>query len=142
MALGGIEQFFKKVPAKKSVPCGVKPKITQSGDFLRTEGIDEIIRSLSTLLLIIRGSYIFDPQIGTEIYRYVFEPVDYATKTGIEQEVSQTIFSYENRAEISHEVLFFKNKKGFRVNIYVNYHGEKGKVSIDIDETLLRTIGN
>ena len=51
-------------------------------------------------------------------------------------------FEYENRAEINYEVLFFKNKKGFRINIYVRYRGEKGKVSIDIDETLLRTIGN
>jgi phage baseplate assembly protein W len=142
MAVGGIENFFKKVPAKKNIPNGVKPKITQSGDLQRTEGIDEIIKSLSNILMIARGTYFFDSKLGSNLYRYVFEPVDVATRTAIEQEISQSIFEYENRAEISYDVLFFKNKKGFRINIYVKYRGEKGKVSIDIDESLLRTVGN
>ena len=141
MATGGIEKFFKTVPAKKKIPNGLRPKITQSGDLTRTEGIDEIIKSLSNILMIARGTYFFDPELGSDIFRFVFEPVDLATKVGIEQELSQSIFRYENRADISYEVLFFKNKKGFRVNIYVKYRGEKGDVTIDVDETLLRTIG-
>ena len=141
MATGGIEKFLNRVPAKKKIPNGIRPKITQSGDFQRTEGIDEIIKSLSNILMITKGTYFFDSKLGSNLYRYVFEPVDVTTKVEIEQELSQSIFAYENRAEINYEVLFFKNKKGFRVNIYVKYRGEKGKVSIDIDETLLRTVG-
>jgi len=142
MATGGIEKFFNKVPAKKKIPSGTRPKITQSGDLQRTEGIDEIIKSLSNVLMISKKTYFFDPGLGCNLYKYVFEPVDISTKMEIEQELSQSIFEYENRAEINYEVLFFKNKKGFRVNIYVKYRGEKRKLSIDIDETLLRTIGN
>jgi len=142
MAEGGIEQFFKRVPAKKKIPNGTLPKITQSGDLQRTEGIDEIIKSLSNILLIARGTYLFDRDLGTEIYKYIFEPADLSTKVEIEQELAQTFFTYEDRAEISYDVLFFKNKKGFRINIFVSYQGEKGKVTIDIDETLLRTVGN
>lgn len=142
MATGGIEKFFGRVPAKKKVPNGVKPKITQSGDFQRTEGIDEIIKSLSNILMIAKNTYFFDKKLGCNLYKYVFEPVDVSTKMEIEQELAQSIFEYENRAEIKYDVLFFKNKKGFRVNIYVKYRGEKGKLTIDIDETLLRTIGN
>jgi len=142
MATGGIEIFFNKVPSKKKVPNGVRPKITQSGDFQRTEGIDEIIKSLSNILMISKGTYFFDSKLGSNLYKYIFEPVDMATRTEIEQEISQSFFEYENRAEINYEVLFFKNKKGFRINIYVKYRGEKGKLSIDIDESLLRTIGN
>lgn len=141
MATGGIEKFLNRVPAKKNTPNGIRPKITQSGDFQRTEGIDEIIKSLSNILMIARGTYFFDSRLGSNLYKYVFEPVDITTKTEIEQELSQSIFEYENRAEINYEVLFFRNKKGFRVNIYVKYRGEKGKVSIDIDETLMRTVG-
>lgn len=141
MATGGIEKFFNKVPAKKNIPNGIRPKITQSGDFQRTEGIDEIIKSLSNILMIAKGTYFFDSKLGSNLYKYIFEPVDITTKIEIEQELSQSIFEYENRAEINYEVLFFKNKKGFRVNIYVKYRGEKGKVSIDIDEAMLRTVG-
>ena len=141
MATGGIENFFNKVPSKKKVPNGIRPKITQSGDFQRTEGIDEIIKSLSNILMISKGTYFFDSKLGSNLYKYIFEPVDMATRTEIEQEISQSFFEYENRAEISYDVLFFKNKKGFRINIYVKYRGEKGKLSIDIDESLLRTIG-
>jgi len=141
MATGGIEKFLNRVPAKKNIPNGIRPKITQSGDFQRTEGIDEIIKSLSNILMIARGTYFFDSKLGSNLYRYVFEPVDITTKIEIEQELSQSIFEYENRAEISYDVLFFRNKKGFRINIYVKYRGEKGKVSIDIDETLMRTVG-
>jgi len=141
MATGGIEKFFNRVPSKKKIPNGIRPKITQSGDFQRTEGIDEIIKSLSNILMVAKGTYFFDSKLGSNLYKYVFEPVDITTKIEIEQELSQSIFEYENRAEINYEVLFFKNKKGFRINIYVKYRGEKGKVSIDIDETLMRTVG-
>lgn len=141
MATGGIEKFLNRVPAKKNIPNGIRPKITQSGDFQRTEGIDEIIKSLSNILMIARGTYFFDSKLGSNLYKYVFEPVDMTTKIEIEQELSQSIFEYENRAEINYDVLFFRNKKGFRINIYVKYRGEKGKVSIDIDETLMRTVG-
>jgi len=141
MATGGIEKFLNRVPAKKNIPNGVRPKITQSGDFQRTEGIDEIIKSISNILMIARGTYLFDSKLGSNLYKYVFEPVDITTKIEIEQELSQSIFEYENRAEINFDVLFFRNKKGFRINIYVKYRGEKGKVSIDIDETLMRTVG-
>lgn len=141
MATGGIEKFLNRVPAKKKIPNGIRPKIIQSGDFQRTEGIDEIIKSLSNILMIAKGTYFFDSKLGSNLYKYVFEPVDITTKIEIEQELSQSIFEYENRAEINYEVLFFKNKKGFRINIYVKYRGEKGKVSIDIDETLMRTVG-
>jgi len=141
MATGGIEKFFKKVPSKKKIPSGISPKITQSGDFQRTEGIDEIIKGISNILMIAKETYFFDSALGCDLYKYVFDPVDISTKTEIEQEISQAIFEYENRAEINYDVLFFKNKKGFRVNIYVKYRGEKRKISINIDETLLRTVG-
>lgn len=140
MAIKDIERFFRKVPGTKSELRDMDAKITQSGDYKGLTGIDVIIRSISRLLLIPTETYIFDPEIGTGLYKYIFEPADMVTKTAIEQVVSQAIHRYENRAKIDHKVLFFKNRKGFRIDLYIDYEGQKKSVSIDVDESMLKTL--
>ena len=90
--------------------------------------------------MIAEDTYVFDPQLGIGLYKYIFEPADVSTKTAIEQEVSGAISKYENRADIRHRVLFFRNKKGFRIEFEIEYKGLKKSINIDIDESLLRTL--
>ena len=140
MATKGLEAFLTKVPGKKNELRDIDARVSQSGDLKGLTGVDVIVRSLSRLLLIPQGTYVHDPEVGTSLYKYIFEPVDERTKTSIEQVVAHAIARYENRAKIDFEVLFFSNRKGFRINLFIEYDGRKKTVSVNVDESMLKTI--
>ncbi len=138
--MANIEEFLKKIPGSKSELHDVDCYIDNTGDFRRLENVDVLIKSIINLLLTARGTYIFDPDFGCDLYKYVYEPTDEITQQDIYMEIERAISRYETRGDISYDVLFFKNKKGFRVNVSVGYKGKRKTVSINIDETLLTTI--
>jgi len=135
-----IERFLTNRPGSEEEIKSMGNTITQSGDFQKLTGIDTIIKSISNLLLIPQKSYIFDPDFGVGLYKYIFEPCDTVTKNDIEVEVGNALSIYENRVNVNFEVLFFRNRKGFRINLYLEYGDENAKVNVDIDESMLRTI--
>jgi phage baseplate assembly protein W len=87
-----------------------------------------------------RGTYIFDPDYGSDIYKYVYEPADEIVKQDIFNELENSLRLYEDRGEISYDVAFFSNKRGFVVDITVEYGEDKKTIGVTIDETLLRTM--
>lgn len=135
-----IERFINNKPGSEDEIRSMGNVITQSGDFQKLTGIDTIIRSITSILMIAKKSYIFDPDFGVGLYKYVFEPCDRVTKHQIETEVGRVLALYEDRASIDFEVLFFRNRKGFRINLYIEYGEEKAQTKVDIDESMLRTI--
>lgn len=135
-----IERFLTNKPGSEDELKSMGNTITQSGDFQTLTGIDTIIRSVTTLLMVAKKSYLFDSQFGVGLYKYVFEPCDRVTKRQIEVEVGRVLALYEDRATINFEVLFFRNKKGFRLNLYIEYGDEKARTYVDIDESMLKTI--
>lgn len=136
----GIEYFLKRKVGNLKILKDMDNKIDYSGDFKTIEEIDVIISSLYTLFLVSEGTYIFDPEFGIGLYRYVFEPVDIGTKSAIEAEISNAIARYEGRAQITFKVLFFRNRKGFRIDFTISYKGQRKQVKMDIDDSLLKTI--
>ena len=136
----GLEYFFKRKTGNADVLKDMDNKIDQSGDFRTIEEIDVIISSLYTIFLVSEDTYVFDPEFGIGLYRYVFEPVDLGTKTSIEHEINNALAKWEDRANITFKVLFFKNRKGFRLDFNIDYKGQRKDIKIDIDETLLKTI--
>jgi len=135
-----IERFLTNKPGSEDKIISVGNNITQSGDFQKLTGIDTIVRSISNLLLTANKSYIFDPDFGVGLYKYIFEPCDTKTRNDIETEVGRAISIYEDRAAIDFEVLFFRNRKGFRLNLYITYGDEHAQAKVNIDESMLRTI--
>lgn len=135
-----IERFLINKPGSGDELKSMGNKITQSGDFQMLTGIDTIVKSISSLLLVANKSYVFDPELGVGLYKYIFEPCDITTKNEIQVEIGRAIAKYENRATIDFEVLFFRNKKGFRINLYIVYGEKHAKFKVDIDESMLKTI--
>ncbi len=72
---------------------------TAQGDFQLLTGIETIINSYTNLLSIRRGSYPFSPDMGTDIYKYIFDFLDDYSVELIEQELKTTL-QQENRAII------------------------------------------
>lgn len=136
-----LDLFLTKQAGKSDELKDIDNVIAAYGDFKEIKDIDVVIRRLTNLFMIPEGTYFFDPDLGTNIYKHIFEPVDLTTKLAIERDLKNVIRIISSpKVNINYNVLFFKNKKGFRVNLVVEYLGRKKKVSINIDENILKTI--
>lgn len=135
-----LDSFLKSVPGGKTDLKDLDCYIDKNGDIRRLDNVDVLIKSIVNLLLTAKGTYLFDPEYGCNIYKYMFEPADELVKQDIFVELEGALRRYEDRGDISYDVTFFSNKKGFIIDISVAYRGEKKTVGITIDETLLRTV--
>jgi len=135
-----FESFLKKKYENQDSIRDIVPLISPNADLSEVTDIDAIIQSLINILLTPRGSYIFDPEYGSELYKYVFEPCDENTESAIKSEINSSLMRYENRASISPQVVFLKDHKGFCVTLVVNYKDRKKSVNIFVDEDILKTL--
>ncbi len=131
-----LDRFNKEVVGSDSKIYDYLPKITASGDFKRIKDIDVIISSWNNILLTPRGTFLFDPEYGSELYKLIFEPVDDTTIERIKTEISSRLLMYDDRATIlSVDTLLKANGKGYQINIEVEYDGEKGTLSVSFDDS-------
>jgi phage baseplate assembly protein W len=77
-----------------------------------------IIQSIRNLLLTQKGERPFQPDLGSDIYRLLFEPLDFATSALIRQAVLETLNNYEPRISIDTvSVLPDEDNNGYDVEI-------------------------
>ena len=111
------------------------PKIEAKGDFQSTSNLNVIINSWNNILLTPRRSYPYDPEYGSDLYKMVFDPLDEITIQKIEDEVYNSLQTYDNRAFIeSIDIKYLRNEKGVSLDIYVDYKGEKDMLSLILNE--------
>jgi len=134
-----LENFVETIPGSIRTPYDVLPKVDSTGDLKKIKGIDVIVTSVRNLLLTSKGSYVFDPEFGVGIHRYIFELFDDRTKDNITNDINVAIRRYERRAKITTNVRKMKGgKKGFKVDLDIKYEGENRSISINYDESLLK----
>ena len=134
-----LDQFQKQVAGRLASIEDVLPIISSTGNFLKNQEIDTIINSWRNILLTKKGSYMHDPNYGSEIYKYLYENADENTAEDIKNEILVTLMKYDNRATINNiEVIFLLNRKGFAFNITATYQGEIGNVNVILDENALK----
>ncbi len=110
-------------------------KLSPSGDFNKLFDMDAILTSWSNILMTPRGSMDHDPEFGSDLYLYIFEPADSVTQESIKNEIYRAITTYDDRANIDEiNVAFFKNKKGFNVSIVASYEGDNSEMNLTMDE--------
>ncbi|MGD2071938.1 MAG: hypothetical protein PVG65_00405 [Candidatus Thorarchaeota archaeon] len=130
-----LDRFRKDVVGSQETDADYLPKIASNGDFERIKNLNAIINSWNNILLTPKRSYPYDPLYGSDLYKLIFEPADEITAERIEEEVISALQFYDNRAFIeNNEITFLRNGKGFTVDIYVNYKGERGTLSVAITE--------
>ena len=110
--------------------------IASIGDFKRIDDINVIINSWNNILLTPRGTYLHDPEFGSDLYKYVFEPADADSVEGIKNEVIERISLYDDRALIEDvEVNVSNDGKRVSLKIFILYKGEKGTLDVKFDDT-------
>lgn len=131
-----LERFVKSARGTDVQPHDFIPYISSIGDFKRIRNIDVILNSWNNILLTPLGSYLYDPEFGSNLYKLVFEPADSGTVEAIKQEVETRIRNYDARGEIlSITVVMLPDKKGFNVNVECGFKGERGEISVSFDDS-------
>jgi len=109
--------------------------VTPSGDLRRIKNLDVIINSWNNILLTPKGSYIHDPEYGSNLHLILFEPLDDTTIERVRSEIKDCLLTYDDRAQISDiNVRITPDGKGLEVDIDVIYKGERGKLSLTVNE--------
>ena len=117
--------------------------ISSSGDFKKIRNIDVILASWTNILLTPKGSYIFDPEYGSNLHLMLFDPVDDTTIDRIKTEIEDSLMTYDDRARIeSINVQLSPDSKRLQVDILVSYEGETKELSIPFSEdSFIRQVG-
>jgi phage baseplate assembly protein W len=130
-----FERFNKLVVGTSTSYADYTSRISSRGDFTRLEGLQSILNSWNNILLTPLRTVDHDPDYGCELYKYVFAPQDNKTLEGIKREIYERLFYYDDRAEIKKvDVKFLKDRRGFVINIYINYKGQEDNLQVFIDE--------
>jgi len=131
-----LSRFNKEVIGSDQTIYDYVAKITASGDFKRVKNIDVIITSWNNILMTPRRTYIMDPEYGSDLHKILFDPVDESTVDRIKTEVESRIRLYDDRAVIEDiEVILNSTRKGFTVNLLVEYEGDTGTLSVKFDDS-------
>ena len=115
-------------------------KLSPSGDFDKIYDMNAILASWKNILMTPKGSMDHDPEFGSNLYLYIFEPTDSQTQEAIKNEIYRAITTYDDRASIEEiNLSFFKNQKGLNVSIIGNYAGDSSELNLTIDENTYMT---
>jgi len=90
-----------------------------TGDLVVSKDASAIKQAIVNLLLTNKGERPFNPDYGSNIRSYLFEPLDYGTAAQIELSITSTIAKFEPRINVR------------SIDIYPNYDNN----SFDVDMT-------
>lgn len=127
-----LKKFEENVKGKSGLAYDYLDRIESAGDFARIEGVNVIINSLRNLLITPVGSYPFNSEYGSELYKKVFEPLDDQSQEEIEYEVKDRISLYDNRIAVENVIITnLSDNKGVTISVFIKKGDESGEVTLD-----------
>jgi len=131
-----LNRFFGQVIGSDKSIKDYIAKISSRGDFKRIQDLNVILTSWNNILLTPRRSYILDPEFGSDLYKYVFDPADENTIESIRNEVIERIAYYDNRATLEEvQVRIMASGKGYVLDLIADYEGQRGTLTVTFDDT-------
>ena len=100
-----------------------------SNDLIAIKNESAIARSVRNLVSTIQGERPFQPVLGTEVSKLLFENMDKLTASAIRSEIRTTIENYEPRVEIN-EITVEPDFEGNAFNVTIQYF----IIGIDVPE--------
>ena len=100
-----------------------------SDDLVVVKDKAAIIQSVTALLLTNKGERPFKPDLGCDIRRSLFEPLDYATAGLIRSQVVEVLGKYEPRINVENvNVIPDEESNGYEVELYFRIVGRDDEV--------------
>jgi len=138
MRPNSLEKFQQTSVGSRGRIIDYIAKISPAGDLQKVMDLQAILTSWNNILTTPLRSYSFDPEFGSELYKYVFDPADASTVQKIDGEVRYRLSSFDDRAAITNvKIEFLSNRKGFNVTVFVKYNKQHGQITSIITESLL-----
>jgi phage baseplate assembly protein W len=130
-----LKKFENNVKGQFGVAYDYIDSIGSTGDFKRVKGINALINSLRNLLLTPLGSYPFNQQYGSLLYKKVWEPLDNDAIEEIEYEVKDRVIEFDPRITIENvDVGTLSDNKGVVVNVKISSGEETGVVKLNFSD--------
>jgi phage baseplate assembly protein W len=93
--------------------------VTATNDVAKRLDVNAVKQSIKNLLFIRKGEKLFRPEIGTDLYRILFEPMDFLTIDLLRDVILETIEKYEPRARIEDiEIIPDYDNNSYDVTLY------------------------
>jgi len=138
-----LDKFNNHVIGSKSVLYDYIPVVSSSGDFSSISGIQTVINSWNNILLTPTRTYVENPEYGSDLYKYIFEPADETTIEGIKSEIQYRLMLYDNRALLTNiNISFMNDRHGFVVDLDLEYQGDKKTLTVVIQQQNLFKLEN
>ena len=100
-----------------------------SDDLVVVKDKAAIIQAVTALLLTNKGERPFKPDLGCDIRRSLFEPLDYATSGLIRSQVIEVLKKYEPRIAVENvKVTPDEESNGYEVELYFRIVGRDDEV--------------
>jgi hypothetical protein len=71
--INDYEKFIDNLSGSRDRLFDVIPKISSKGDLYKLSAIESVINGIINQLSIKKGSYLFNPEFGESIFKYLFE---------------------------------------------------------------------
>lgn len=99
-------------------------------DLITVKDKAAIVQSIQNLLLTRKGERLFQPQLGSDLQRSLFEPLDYGTAGNIRSQVKEVLKRWEPRV-IVEEVLCEPdmNNNGYEVEVSYKIVGREDRAT-------------
>ncbi|MEM3859808.1 MAG: hypothetical protein QW478_10460 [Candidatus Micrarchaeaceae archaeon] len=70
---------------------GFTPQLSPTGDFTKVYDIASLIQDLIAYLSISQGTYAFNPNLGSNLNKYIFEQLDSLVYTSVKNDITYAI---------------------------------------------------
>ena len=121
---------------RKTIGVNFPFQDSENGDYLQLTGTPEAeIRSdLIHLLLTKKGSRYMLPEFGTNLYQYLFEPLDSVTTSKIENDIHDAVEKYIPSLKVNKIIILKFGDDGFDSSNDASPHKIKIKLEYEITQ--------
>jgi len=103
------------------------------GDVRPVKDLNAIKNSVKNILLTKKGERPFNPLLGCNLKKYLFEPADGFTKNAIEHEIRTSIGEQEPRVKIIDLIVAYNaDKNSYEITITVSIVGSSRELDIEL----------
>ena len=96
----------------------------ETGAVLKKIDVNSLKQSIRSLLFTTRGERLFQPDIGSDIYRLLFEPVDPITTETLRYSIQLTLENFEPRILVDLiEVVPLYKTNSYEISIFFTIRG-------------------
>lgn len=111
--------------------------ISDYGDFKEIRDIKVIINAVENLFGVRTKTYIFDPEYGIDITKYVFDPLTPDVIDEIKDMLENALDEYVPSVKIKNIDVYKYNDKTLMIDVLLKYLHNTFTVSIQTDGTLI-----